>query len=337
MSVPTAVIAVASDDDGGRLDRWLKRRFPGLTQGQIQKWLRTGQLRVDGHRAKAGQRLAAGQIVRIPPSIEEVAENTASQPATSNPSRISARDRDDLLSRILWHDDHVLAIDKPAGLAVQGGTGTTHHLDAMLDFLRFDLKERPRLVHRLDRDTAGVLLLARTARAATSLTEAFRTRTVRKLYWAAVVGLPKELHGLIRLKLTKKMGRGGEKMVPDRKEGMRAETLYRVVERAGRCVAWVAMEPLTGRTHQLRVHAIAMGTPILGDGKYGGQAAFVEGHGVGRGLHLLARTIRFPGPSGRMIEVTAPLPPHMGQTWNTLGFDEAMVSLDADPFYGLDL
>ena len=336
MSVPNAAIAIASDDAGGRLDRWLKRRFPGLTQGQIQKWLRTGQLRVDGHRAKAGQRLEAGQIVRIPPSISEVAANAASRPEIPNPPRISDRDRDDLLSRILWRDDNVLAIDKPAGLAVQGGTGTTHHLDAMLDLLRFDAKERPRLVHRLDRDTAGVLLLARTARAATSLTEAFRTRTVRKLYWAAVVGLPKELQGLISLKLTKQMGRGGEKMVPDPKEGMRAETRYRVVERAGRRVAWVAMEPLTGRTHQLRVHAVAIGTPILDDGKYGGQAAFVEGDGFGKGLHLLARTIRFPDPSGRMIDVTAPLPPHMGQTWNTLGFDEAMGALDPDPFYGLE-
>jgi 23S rRNA pseudouridine955/2504/2580 synthase len=337
MSTSTAAIAIASDDAGGRLDRWLKRRFPGLTQGQIQKWLRTGQLRVDGHRAKAGQRLDVGQIVRIPPSISEVAASAGSRPEKSIPPRISDRDRDELLSRVLWRDDNVLAINKPAGLAVQGGTGTTHHLDAMLDFLRFDAKERPRLVHRLDRDTAGVLLLARTARAATSLTEAFRTRAVRKLYWAAVVGLPKELQGLINLKITKQMGRGGEKMVPDPEAGMHAETLYRVVERAGRRVAWIAMEPLTGRTHQLRVHTVAIGIPILGDGKYGGQAAFVDGVGFGRGLHLLARTICFPDLSGRMIEVTAPLPPHMSQTWNTLGFDEAMGSLEADPFFGFEL
>lgn len=312
-------LLVTADEAGLRLDRWFKRRFPQLSHGRLEKWLRTGQVRVDGKRVKAGQRLEAGQTVRVPPLGEEKA------PSSDQPKamRISDTDRMELEGRVLHRDDLVLVLDKPAGLAVQGGTNTDKHLDGMLDLLRFGAAERPRLVHRLDRDTSGVLVLARTAKAAAKLTEAFRSKEARKLYWALVVGVPQIPEGRIDLRLAKLPGRAGEKVGVDEDEGKRAITLYRMVDRAGRRAAWLAMEPLTGRTHQLRVHAAeALGTPIHGDGKYGGKEAFLEAPGLSRKLHLHARAIRIPHPAGGLLEVTAPLPEHMRRTWDFLGFSE---------------
>jgi 23S rRNA pseudouridine955/2504/2580 synthase len=233
---------------------------------------------------------------------------------------------------VLYRDEEVLAIDKPAGLAVQGGTETTHHLDGMLDALRFEASERPRLVHRLDKDTSGVLLLARTARAAAWLAEAFRRKETRKLYWAVVVGVPRPTEGKIDMALEKLPGRMGERVVPD-EEGRRAVTRYAVVEHAGKKAAWLALMPVTGRTHQLRAHCAAIGTPILGDGKYGGAEAFLTGSGLPRQLHLHARRIRVPRPQGAWIDVTAPLPPHMRTTWSFFGFNPKS---DVDPFAGTD-
>lgn len=311
-------LEVAPEDEGLRLDRWFKRRFPQVNHIRLEKWLRTGQVRVDGKRAKAGQRLEPGQAIRVPPLGDE-----ARPPARKAEVRVSDEDRESLEGRILHRDAQVLVLDKPAGLAVQGGTGTTKHLDGMLDALRFDAKERPRLVHRLDRDTSGVLVLARTAKAATALTEAFRSKEARKLYWALVVGVPKLFEGRIDLSIAKLPGRAGEKMAADEDEGKRAITLYRVVDRVGMKAAWLAMEPLTGRTHQLRVHAAeALGTPIHGDGKYGGQAAFLDAGGLSRKLHLHARAIRIPHPNGRILEARAPLPEHMRRSWDFLGFQE---------------
>ena len=312
-------LQVAADEAGLRLDRWFKRRFPQLSHGRLEKWLRTGQVRVDGKRVKAGQRLEAGQTVRGPPLGEEKA------PSSDQPKamRISDADRLDLEGRVLHRDDLVLVLDKPAGLAVQGGTNTDKHLDGMLDLLRFGAPDRPRLVHRLDRDTSGVLVLARTPKAAAKLTEAFRSKEARKLYWALVVGVPQIPEGRIDLRLAKLPGRAGEKVGVDEDEGKRAITLYRMVDRAGRRAAWLAMEPLTGRTHQLRVHAAeALGTPIHGDGKYGGKEAFLEAPGLSRKLHLHARAIRIPHPAGGLLEVTAALPEHMRRTWDFLGFSE---------------
>ena len=323
-------IEIAAADAGIRLDRWLKRRFPDVPHGHFQKWLRTGQVRIDGKRAKANARLEAGQSVRVPPVAES--QRPAKAPFVPREPSVGTAEADDLIGRILYRDDDIIALDKPAGLAVQGGTGTHRHLDGMLDLFRFGAPERPRLVHRLDRDTSGVLLLARSARVAAFLTESFRGRTVRKLYWALVVGLPVPFSGRIGLKLSKRPGRGGEKVEPDEEGGKRAETLYRVIDRAARKAAWLAMEPLTGRTHQLRAHAAALGTPIVGDGKYGGQAAFLEGEGIGEGLHLLARTIRFRHPSGKIVDVTAELPEHMRRTWLWLGLDPAEGRRGADPF-----
>ncbi len=305
-------LPVLADEADMRLDRWFHRRFPGLHHVQIQKLLRSGQIRVDGARAKADQRLGAGQLVRVPPPAH-AAREPAPRPAVSpvRPDKAA-----ELRRRVLYRDAAIVAIDKPAGLAVQGGTSKTMHLDAMLDALRFGASERPRLVHRLDQDTSGVLVLARTAQAARELGRAFKSRAVAKLYWAVVVGVPRPAEGRIEAPLAKRPGRAGERVAVDLDEGKPAVTEYRVLDAAAKRAALVELEPLTGRTHQLRAHMAALGTPILGDGKYGGRAAFLAGDGLAKRLHLHARSITLPG--GRTI--TAPLPEHLRETLATLGF-----------------
>ena len=310
---------VAPDDANMRLDRWFKRLAPALSHGRLEKLLRTGQVRVDGKRAKASQRLQPGQIVRVPP-LE--AAMTAPKPEPQARA-LSAADAAMVRGWVLHKDRDVIAIAKPAGLAVQGGTGTNRHLDGLLDALTFEAAERPRLVHRLDRDTSGVLLLARTAAAARSLTAAFRARDTEKLYWAIVAGCPEQDEGAIHLPLRKQPGRAGEQMVVDQESGQKAVTEFQVIDRAGKRAAWLGLWPLTGRTHQLRVHCAAMGTPILGDGKYGGTAAFLPGDGVARRMHLHARRIRILHPNGRALEVDAPLSDDLRPTWQFFGFEEA--------------
>jgi 23S rRNA pseudouridine955/2504/2580 synthase len=310
-------IAVGPEEADIRLDRWFKRHFPDLGHGRLEKLLRTGQVRVDGRRAQAGLRLAAGQQIRVPP-LGEAKPRPQPKPAPEP----SERDVRTLQDAILYRDEDVLAINKPAGLAVQGGTGLDRHLDAMLDALRLGAPERPRLVHRLDRDTSGVLLLARTARAAAELTAAFRRKECRKIYWALVVGVPRPPAGRIDLGLSKRPGRGGERMEID-EEGKHAVTAYRVLDHAGREAAWLELSPLTGRTHQLRAHCAAIGTPILGDGKYGGAKAFLPGRELARRLHLHARSLALPRPDGRIITITAPLPAHMAASWRFFGFNQA--------------
>lgn len=322
-------LQVAEDEADLRLDRWFRRRFPALGHGRLEKLLRTGQIRIDGKRAKASSRLEAGQQIRVPPLGEgEPAEKGGRAGMRPVPDSEAAA----LRAAVLYRDDEVIAINKPSGLSVQGGKGIERHVDGMLDALRFDAEERPRLVHRLDRDTSGVLLLARTARAASWLAAAFRQKEARKLYWAIVVGVPKLHQGKIDLPLSKLPRPAGERVVAD-EEGRRAITYYSVVEHVGRRVAWLALMPVTGRTHQLRAHCTAMGTPILGDGKYGGEAAFLPGEEVAPQLHLHARQIEVPRPDGGRIRVIAPLPPHMQQTWRFFGFDPEH---DADPMAGLE-
>jgi len=318
---------VTADDAEIRLDRWFKRHFPDLGHGRLEKLLRTGQVRVDGKRARAGDRVVAGQMVRVPPLGELT-------PAASRPQSRTAPRQEDvarLLGSILHRDDSVIVIDKPPGLAVQGGTATERHLDAMLDALQFDARERPRLVHRLDKDTSGVLVLARTAVAARFLTTAFRDKSTKKIYWAASVGLPEPRHGRIDLPLAKLPGPAGERVVHDPDEGKRAITDYRVVSHAGDKIAWVALHPITGRTHQLRAHMAALATPILGDGKYGGTAAHPSGVPDARKLHLHARALSLPHPDGGTLTVSAPLPDHMKRCWAFFGFSEVD---ERDPFAG---
>ena len=302
---------VAADEAGIRLDRWFRRHFPDLPHGRLEKLLRGGQIRVDSARVRAGTRLHAGQRVRVPP-LGEAAARSAPAPA------LDAEAAGDLRRRVLYRDDELLVIDKPPGLAVQGGSGVSRHLDAMLDALRFGARQRPRLVHRLDKDTSGALLLARDAGTAARLAAAFRARAVRKLYWALVVGAPPAARGTIDIPLAKRRGRGGERMAVGAGRG--ARTRYAVIARAGQAT-WLALEPVTGRTHQLRAHLAAIGAPVQGDGKYGGRAAFLPAREVVPRLHLHAREIALEGAPGRTLRFVAPLPAHMAATWTFLGLD----------------
>jgi 23S rRNA pseudouridine955/2504/2580 synthase len=327
MSIVSTVI-VRPEDGAGRLDRWFKRHYPGLSHGRLEKLLRTGQIRVDGKRARAGDPVLPGQSIRVPP-LPAVPPPSAEIAGTPR-----ARPRDVALLRdaVLYRDDWALVLDKPAGLAVQGGTGTARHVDALLDGLRFESDERPRLVHRLDKDTSGVLLIARHAAAAAFFTRAFRDRTTRKIYWAVVAGLPRPERGRIDLGLAKSGGAGRERVHADAEGGKSAVTYYRVVDHAGARASWLALLPVTGRTHQLRAHCAALGTPILGDGKYGGGAAQLPGGAAAHRLHLHARSLAIPHPDGGTLRVTAPIPPHLRRLWEFFGF-----AADCpDPFAELD-
>jgi 23S rRNA pseudouridine955/2504/2580 synthase len=305
---------VGADEGEVRLDRWFRRHFPEIGHGRLQRLLRTGQVRVDGRRAQASARLSPGQRIRIPPlPVAEPARATESRA----PERVDPAAAEWLRARILLEDHALLVLDKPAGLAVQGGTGTRRHLDAMLRAWSAD-GERPRLVHRLDRDTSGLLVVAKTAAAAASLTGAFRRHRVDKLYWALVAGRPPDAQGLIDRPLAKQAGRGGERVMATA-AGVPARTAYRVVARAGRIASWLALKPLTGRTHQLRAHCALLGTPIIGDGKYGGAAGHPSG--APKGLMLHARELRLPHPDGGILELRAPPSQTLVAGFRWLGFE----------------
>ena len=323
-------IAVSADEDGIRLDRWFKRHFPMLTHGRLEKLLRTGQVRVDGARAKANARLDQGQVVRVPPLGEEAAKQ-----APKAERGVSEQDAAFVRSLVIHKDKSILVLNKPPGLAVQGGTKTERHLDGMLDALTFDAAERPRLVHRLDRDTSGVLVLARTAKAAAALARAFKQKDAHKIYWALVVGVPAPRQGTIDLALTKQGGPRAERVFAadkDDEDARHAVTHFSTVATASYKLAWLALMPLTGRTHQIRAHASAIGTPIVGDGKYGGVNAHPGGE-IARRLHLHARSIDIAHPDGGRFFIEADLPPHMKASWKLLGFDERDAK---DAFEGLD-
>ncbi len=308
---------VAADDDGIRLDRWCKRHLEETSFTTIAKWARTGQLRVDGARATPGDRLSVGQTLRFPPA--EPPRSDAPKPRARAPI---TDDQIAFIQEMVIHKDgQAIVLNKPPGLATQGGTKTTEHIDALLDGVQFESEGRPKLVHRLDKDTSGALLVARNARAAGAFAKSFSSRTARKVYWALVVGVPSISDGMIELPIAKQPGTGGEKMHVDEAQGAAARTRYRVIERAGNRAAWVELQPFTGRTHQLRVHMAAIGHPIVGDGKYGGQAAFLTG-GISRKMHLHARRLRIDHPDGGQIDVAADLPPHFRESLGLLGFEE---------------
>lgn len=314
---PIRAAVVDSDEEGLRLDRWFKRRYPELSHGALQKMLRTGQIRVDGKRADSADRLQAGQSLRLPPQLSNEARVSESRGA--RPMRRGGRLRD----LILYEDDDVIALNKPAGLAVQGGTGLKENLDDSLMVLSNDGKTRPKLVHRLDRATSGVILVARNDYAAAKLTEAFRDRATRKVYWAVTRGVPGLAHDIIDAPLIKY----GEVMkiadYPPPDGAKSAVTIYKVVETVGETLAFVVLWPVTGRTHQLRVHLAHIGTPILGDELYGGdERAGVPSSGIGAGLHLHARRIVIPHPRRGVIDVSAPLGKAMLKTWRFFHFDE---------------
>ena len=314
-----------------RLDRWFKVHFPGLGFGPLQKLLRSGQVRVDGGRVKSDARVQPGQTVRVPPL--DVDAKLKSGPIAGKDLKHSTDF--ELLSRMVLHEDEkVIVLNKPPGLAVQGGSGVARHIDQMLEAWTSPKGEKPRLVHRLDRDTSGVLVIARTRGAAQKLTAAFRERDTKKTYWALVKGVPRKHEDKISTWLVKEPTVDGDRMRIARhgEDGAdHAVSFYRVLETAAQNLAWLEMEPYTGRTHQLRVHALHIGHPIIGDPKY-----FDDDHnwdfpgGVQKKLHLHARRIDIPHPSGGRLRVTAPLPSHMMQTWNLLGLDLAGAERDAE-------
>jgi 23S rRNA pseudouridine955/2504/2580 synthase len=310
-------VVVSADENGMRVDRFLEARFPGLSFSHIQRVIRKGELRVSGRRVQPKDRLKAGEGVRIPPFKQE-----PPKPREDAPDDVKTRAY--LKSITLYEDDDVMVLDKPYGLAVQGGSGTTRHIDGMLGSMRSRDGQRPRLVHRLDKDTSGCLLVAKTRFAAAALAKNFRHRSARKVYWALVVEVPKPKQGRISTFLAKeqleedsfmRIAQHGEK------DAAHAVTYYAVVETAASRLAWLSLKPVTGRTHQLRAHLDHIGHPIVGDPKYFAKENWQLPGGIQNRLHLLARRIVIPHPRGGTIDVTAPLPPHMTQSWNLLGFD----------------
>lgn len=309
---------VGEDDAGVRVDRWFKRNLPQIGFGTVSRWARTGQLRVDGKRVRPEDRLEAGQVLRIPPGGED-AERKAGPTRRS----LTAEEVAEARAMVIKQTKSAIVLNKPPGLATQGGTKTSKHVDGLLDAFVEGDEPRPRLVHRLDKDTSGVLLIARTPGSAASYSKRFAGRSAKKIYWALVVGVPEVHEGEIDAPLAKQPGTGGEKMHVDHENGQPAKTRYRVVERAGNRAAWVELEPMTGRTHQLRVHMAAMGHPIVGDGKYGGQEAFLTGS-ISRKMHLHARRLLIAQPEGGKLDVTAELPLHFAESMEQLGFDPSL-------------
>lgn len=335
--------AVKEDEAGMRLDRWFRTHFPDLAFGHLQKLLRTGQVRVDGGRAKAETRVEPGQMIRIPPlgkpekdesreslgghgsSSEKESASSANRPVSSKPSK-AGDDASFLKSITLYEDKDLMVLNKPFGLAVQGGSGTTRHIDGMLEALRDREGVKPRLVHRLDKDTAGCLIVAKSRLAASTLAKTFRSRAARKIYWALVPGVPRVRQGRISTWLAKGTDEHGDQKMKIAKHGAEgadhALTYYAVVDTAAQKLAWVSLKPVTGRTHQLRVHCAEIGHPIVGDPKYFDIENWQLPGGIQNRLHLLARRIVIPHPkTGKLLDVSAPLPPHMLQSWNLLGFD----------------
>ncbi|HSI39578.1 MAG TPA: RluA family pseudouridine synthase [Xanthobacteraceae bacterium] len=340
---------VERDEEGMRLDRWFKNHYPDLAFGHLQKLLRTGQVRVDGARAKTNTRLASGQSVRVPPLEEKVQPSAAdyleAQEAIARgeaPPRVPrqslgesvsapavrravADDKDAVFLRsiTLYEDRDVMVLNKPYGLAVQGGSGTYRHVDGLMESLRAEDGQKPRLVHRIDKDTSGILLVARSRLAAATLAKTFRSRSARKVYWALVPGVPRPRQGRISTYLAK--DEAAERMRVARHgddEASHAVSYYAVVDQAAQKLSWLSLKPVTGRTHQLRAHAAHIGHPIVGDPKYFDIENWPLPGGLQNRLHLLARRLVIPHPRGDgLIDVSAPLPPHMEQSWNVLGFD----------------
>lgn len=314
---------IAAEDDGIRLDRWFKRHREGMPHALLARWARSGQLTLDGRRADVSDRIAAGQILVAPVAPAPAEPRPRKSRGPLAPEEIAFAQ-----SLVIHRDASALVMDKPPGLATQGGTKTSEHVDGLLDALQDEAPVRPKLVHRLDKDTSGVLLIARTPRSAAFFAKAFSNRSARKTYWAIVVGVPSVEAGEIDLPLAKQPGTGGEKMHVSEEAGQPSRTRYRVLDRAGNNAAWVELQPLTGRTHQLRVHMAAIGHPIVGDGKYGGKGAFLTGT-ISRKLHLHARRLRIDHPDGGKLDIAADLPDHFDASLTTLGFDRSLADTPA--------
>lgn len=303
------IVKITADNDGLRLDRWFKKHYPAIPNSLLRKLLRKGAIRISGKRAKPDQKLIAGQEIKIP----DIDTSTIQKPKKG--TEFTREDAEKhLLENIIYKDRNIIAINKPYGLPVQDGSKVKLSIDAMLDYLKFDSDERPKLVHRIDKDTSGALLIARNSETAKELTTAFKARIIEKKYWAIVVGSPLQKSGEITLALLEKSETGrSEKTFVDEKNGRKAITFYKVVAKAGNRASLLELMPETGRKHQIRVHLAAIGCPILGDGKYGGRKAFIEG--LSNKMHLHARRITF-----RNISIEAPLSGHFSETMDKLNF-----------------
>lgn len=332
VSAPVETITVTRDEAGLRLDRWFRTRFPEVSHGYLQKLLRSGQVRVDSRRVQANQRLEAGQSIRVPAIVRTPPKQ---KPSLKPPPGLSKADRDFIERMILFEDEHVMVLNKPFGIAVQGGTGTKRHIDGLLAGMVDRFGDRPRLVHRLDRDTTGVLLVAKTRAAAAKLGRTFQTRSAAKTYWALVKGVPKPPQGKVEAALVKAAGPDGDrvrKALPgEQDKAMHATTHYSVIDRMAHKAAWMSLKPVTGRQHQLRAHMALIGHPIIGDNKYeeGEHPALAES-GIDMKLHLHARrlVIEHPVAGEPKIDVTAPLPEHMKKSWDLLGLDASRFDAD---------
>ena len=319
------MITVDEKDDNIRVDRWFARHYPELKNGQLQRLIRGKNIRVNGAKTSADTRLHTGDILRVPPM--DVSEKS------NLPRRLSKADIEFMQSLVIHKDDDVIVLNKPSGIAVQGGSGQARHIDGMLDALRFEKEEKPRLVHRLDKDTSGILLLGRSANAAAKLAEAFASREAKKVYWALVYGKPKLLSGKIDAPLAKMSGeKGGEQMCVDFENGQKAQTLYHVIDSLAKKVSWLEMMPLSGRTHQLRVHCLTLNTPIVGDGKYMDKTRENMGLQDENKLHLHARAIKIPHPRKGTLEIFAKIPQHIKNSFEFLGFDEKTAENPFDYF-----
>lgn len=324
-AAPVETIRVKRDEDGLRLDRWFKIHFPEVGHTYLQKLLRSGQVRVNSKRVEAKERLEAGQEIRVPAVVRQPPKSSNAAGAATLPG-VSKADRELIEGMILYEDDHVLVLNKPFGLAVQGGTGTKRHIDGLLAGMADRFGDRPRLVHRLDRDTTGVLLVAKHRDAAAKLGRVFQTRSAAKTYWALVKGVPKPPQGKVTAALVKASGPDGDRVRKaepgEQDKAMHATTHYAVIDRVAHKASWVSLKPVTGRQHQLRAHMALIGHPIVGDNKYGAADVLADS-GIDAKLHLHARRLVLPHPfvAGQKIDVTAPLPPHMLKSWDMLGFD----------------
>ena len=316
---------VNDDEDGMRLDRWFATHFPQLGFGRLQKLIRNGEVKVDKAKVTTSTRLVGGQTVRIPP-IDD--------PDVVKPVKLNEADAQFLRDLILYEDDDIYVFNKPHGLAVQGGSGTKRHLDGMLKSLPNKKGEAPRLVHRLDRDTSGCLVVAKTKQAASHFGNVFRSRSARKIYWAIVAGNPHPQQGEISCFLARQSTEDGEQMVvvkngtPGAQHSM---SYYSTTDTASKRFAWVTLKPVTGRTHQLRVHMAQLGTPIIGDPRYFNIENWQGAPGLSEGLHLHARRIAIPLRNGKRLDISAPLPPHMRASFETLGFDPDRYDVSGDP------
>lgn len=320
-------IEVSAREAGMRLDRWFKTHFPDVTHGYLQKLLRSGQVRVDARRVEAKERLEEGAQIRVPKTVRTPVDKvTSATNKAGSTKQTTEADRRLIEGLILFEDEDVLILNKPFGVAVQGGTGTKRHIDGLLAGMADRFGERPRLVHRLDRDTTGILLVAKHRQAAARLGRTFQTRSAAKTYWALLKGVPRPPQGKVEVPLVKAAGPDGDRVRKahpgEQKEAMHATTHYSVIDRVANTAAWVSLKPVTGRQHQLRAHMELIGNPIVGDNKYGADRQMPSAENIEQKLHLHARRLIIPHPNGQSkIDVTAPLPDHMVATWELLGLD----------------